>query len=122
MCIYIIVYIYICIIRTQTLYIYIYIHIHMYTYIYIYVYIRPDNCCFETCVRLRSSGCVPADDRDPSAPHSTSAKRIVSYHVVLRCIGRHCLSNATCLIRPHLFYALLIVSRITIVCNIIRRF
>ena len=31
-------------------------------------------------------------------------------------IGWHSLSNATCLIRPHLLYALLTVSRITIIC------
>ena len=30
------------------------------------------------------------------------------------------LSNATCLIRPHVLYALFIVSRITIICYIIR--
>ena len=28
--------------------------------------------------------------------------------------GRRCLSNATCLARPHVFYALFVVSRITI--------
>ena len=31
-------------------------------------------------------------------------------------IGWHYLSNATCLIRPRLFYALFIVSRIIMIC------
>ena len=35
--------------------------------------------------------------------------------------GRHCLCNATCLIRPHLFYALFIVSRITIMNICVRQ-
>ena len=35
-------------------------------------------------------------------------------------LGWHYLSNATCLIRPHVFYALFIVSRIIIICYIIR--
>ena len=35
-------------------------------------------------------------------------------------LGWHYLSNATRLIRTHLFCALFIVSRITILCNIIR--
>ena len=35
-------------------------------------------------------------------------------------IGWHYLSNATCLIRPRLFYALFAVSRIIIVCYMIR--
>ena len=46
-------------------------------------------------------------------------------HSCLQCtsIGWHYLSNATCWIRPHLFYACLVVSRITIICYIlIRRF
>ena len=36
------------------------------------------------------------------------------------CGGWHYLSNATCLIQPHLFYALFVVSRITILSYIIR--
>ena len=35
-------------------------------------------------------------------------------------LGWHYLSNATCLIRPHLLYALFIVSRVIISCHIIR--
>ena len=31
-------------------------------------------------------------------------------------LGWHCLSDATCPIRPHLLYALFVVSRITIIC------
>ena len=34
----------------------------------------------------------------------------------------HYLSNATCLIRPHLFYVFVVVSRITIICYMIRPF
>ena len=37
-------------------------------------------------------------------------------------VGRHCLSNATCLTRPRLFYASFIMSRIAIVCQLIRPF
>ena len=36
--------------------------------------------------------------------------------------GWHYWSNATCLIRPHLFYACFVVSRITIICHILRNF
>ena len=36
--------------------------------------------------------------------------------------GWHYLSNATCQIRPHLFYTLFVVSRITIICNMISHF
>ena len=36
--------------------------------------------------------------------------------------GWHYLSNVTCLIRLHLFYACFVVSRITIMCYIIRHF
>ena len=36
--------------------------------------------------------------------------------------GTNYLSNATCLIRPRLFYALFTVSRITIICKSIRHF
>ena len=36
--------------------------------------------------------------------------------------GRHYLSNATCLIRPHLFFACFVASRITITCYMIRHF
>ena len=37
-------------------------------------------------------------------------------------IGWHYLSNTTCLIRPHLLYALFVVSMITIICQTIRHF
>ena len=37
-----------------------------------------------------------------------------------QCFSIHYLSNATCLIRPHLFYARFVVSWITVICNIIR--
>ena len=37
-------------------------------------------------------------------------------------IGWHDLSNATCIIQPHLFYALFRVSRIDMICNITRHF
>ena len=42
-------------------------------------------------------------------------------YVVLN-TGRHYLSNATCLRRPRLLHACLVVSRIAILCNIIRHF
>ena len=56
--------------------------------------------------------------RDPR--HPTAALPTASLRPSLRPrhpIGWHYLSNATCLIRPHLFYALFIVSRITIICQ-----
>ena len=37
-------------------------------------------------------------------------------------IGWHCLSNATCLIRPHLFYAPFIVLRVTVLCRTVHHF
>ena len=36
-------------------------------------------------------------------------------------IGWHYLSNDTCLIRPPLFYVCFVVSRIAIICSILRR-
>ena len=47
----------------------------------------------------------------PQAPHSAPTK-----------IGWYYLSNATCLMRPRLFYAMLVVSMIIIICYIIRHF
>ena len=38
-------------------------------------------------------------------------------------LGWHYLSNATCLIRPRMFYmCFFVVSRITIICHMIRHF
>ena len=37
-------------------------------------------------------------------------------------IGRHYLSNATCLMQPHVFCACFVVSRSTILCYILRQF
>ena len=42
------------------------------------------------------------------------------FHVML--FGWHYLSNATCPMRPHLFYACFVVSRIAIICYILRHF
>ena len=47
--------------------------------------------------------------REPPSGHSAT-------------IGRHSLSNAPCLIRPLLFYALFIASMIIMICCIIRHF
>ena len=42
--------------------------------------------------------------------------------VMVAILGWHYSSNATCLIRPRLFYVFFAVSRITVICNIIRKF
>ena len=41
---------------------------------------------------------------------------------VLRSVGWHYSSEATRMMRPRLFYASFVVSRITIICYIIRHF
>ena len=88
---YIYIYIYVCIIY---IYIYIYIHTHthiylsiylslsLYTYIYIYICIERER------ERERDRERERERDRDRAA------------------FGWHYMSTATCLIRPHLFYAL----------------
>ena len=43
-------------------------------------------------------------------------------HQTCAMTGWHYLSNATCLIRPRLFYVLFVVSRIALICYIIRYF
>ena len=37
-------------------------------------------------------------------------------------MGWHYLSKATCLTRPHLFYASFVVSRVVVICNMICTF
>ena len=37
-------------------------------------------------------------------------------------LGKHYLSNATCLMRPRLFYAPCVVSRTIIICHALRHF
>ena len=58
----------------------------------------------------------------PNAPASRTSNHPAPGAVALSSVGWHYLSNATCLIRPHLSYELFIVSRITVTCYIIRRF
>ena len=41
---------------------------------------------------------------------------IIVIHICHSTIGRHYLSNATCLTRPRLFYVLFVVSRTIIIC------
>ena len=68
-------------------------------YICIYVYV-----CMCVCVYVCMCVCVN-----------------VCIHVhELPLVGWHYLSNATRLMRPHLLYEVFLVSRITIICNILR--
>ena len=46
----------------------------------------------------------------------------VHYHKMLIVFGWHCLSDPACLMRPRLFYASFVVSRITTIRHIVRRF
>ena len=59
--------------------------------------------------------------RDRSSDHTRPSP--ARYCQLCRlCAGLHYLSNATCLIRPHLFYAYFVVSMITVICFIICHF
>ena len=71
--------------------IYVYMYIHIYIYIYIYMSRRP-------------AGLGTSELRLSQVAH----------------VGWHYLSNATCLTRPHLFYAYFVVPRIAILCYILR--
>ena len=73
--------------------------IYMYIYIYIYVRYIIGITTWEREIR-------------------NSRPREVRIHS----FGWHYLSNAACLMRPHLFNACFVVPRITIICYIIRRF
>ena len=83
-------------------YIYMHTYIHTYMYIYIYIYIerererethRPPGITFLLLPEVRPARQLPAAQ-----------------------LGWHYLSNATCLMRPHLLYVLFtVVSRITII-------
>ena len=94
-------YIILCHIIVCHIIIYIYTHIYIYictpTYIYIYIHTHI---------------------------HTYIHKHIISHHIIphsesrltLVELGWHYLSNATCLIRPHVFYVFFVVSRIAIIC------
>ena len=60
-----------------------------------------------------SCGPVSSCSSITMACRSCSASEPVSF-------GWHYLSNASCLVRPHLFYAFFVVSMITILGSIIR--
>ena len=66
--------------------------------------------CVLSCPWLISliSGASEAEQREPRRYASDAS------------LEWHYLSNATCLIRPHVFYAVFVVSRIPIICNIFR--
>ena len=78
----------------------------MCVYIYIYIYISgkaPCSCWMVvlvvmSCQRV-SVAAVPYENNTIDALHYKSTTDIVS----LQTFGRHYLSNATCLMRPHLF-------------------
>ena len=76
------------------MYIYIYKYIYTCVYIYIYIHIVPLG-------RIR--------DRGARVALSRGARRGLG--------GITYLSNATCLIRPHLLYVFFVASRITIICQ-----
>ena len=57
------------------------------------------------------------------AGHGVRERRgVVQRLQQLEGLGRHCLSSAACLMRPRLFYALFVVSGITVTCYITRHF
>ena len=119
-----------------SLYISIYLSLSLSIYIYIYIYINHkhthiyDMSCstFDiniwlenyhlhrvslntTCLTISVSGTCMVDTDTPDAfKQQTPAM-----------FGWHYLSNATCLMRPRLLYALCIVSRINILCYILRQ-
>ena len=79
----------------------------MYVYVYIYIYI---------CIRISY---LCADPEEP-VPQAEAREDPVQPHEVL--VGWHYLSNATRLIRHRSCYVLFVVSRSTIICQIIRHF
>ena len=96
--IYIYIYVYIHIHIHAHIHTYIYVYIHIYIYIYIYIERerethRPPGITFLLLPEVRPARQLPAAQ-----------------------LGWHYLSNATCLMRPHLLYVLFtVVSRITII-------
>ena len=125
------------------MYIYIYICVCVYIYIYIYIYIcildplrrrwrlrrRPQRTRCRANTRaavsdtqVKSSGhSMQRQDRMRGREHDNSNLRDPGplQADMLQSIGWHYLSNATCLIRPHFFYVLFIVPRITMICYIL---
>ena len=62
------------------------------------------------------------DCRRPAAACRASPSAPQARLPQARLLGWHYFSNATCLIRPHSFYACFVVSRITIIHQLIRHF
>ena len=99
-------YIYTCIRSIcMCVYVYICIYVCIYVYIYIYIYILHIYIYIYVCHRA-----------------TTEAPLLGGYRELIKgCeLGWHYLSNTTCLIRPPL-YVFFVVSRMIIICYIIRR-
>ena len=82
------------------MYIHIYIYIHcIYIYIHVYIYV-----CVYIYIYRHSELPLRRDADEESA------------HVLF---GQHYLTNATCLMRPHSSCACFVVSRISVICQIV---
>ena len=132
MCIYICMYIHIYTYTHTHVYIYIYIYINMYIYIYtyyecvyyilyMYVYIYIYTLLVGGGVLIRFSFFSPMDQTQRKLMFRDC---IWKTHKLLNplLLGRHYLFNATWQMRPPLFYAYFVVSRIAILCYSVRHF
>ena len=101
MCIY--VYMYICIYK--------YVYVYIYTYVYTHVCLEHTTCLHEMTTRNRA-------DLDDHGPQLLTVQRLGLVGIPGQ-VGRRYLSKATCLTRPRSLYACFVVSRITILCEMI---
>ena len=81
-------------------YIYIYVYIHISIYMYMYIERERERNCGVGCSRSHASWEVANRRAEQTSPFPK--KTTLSF-------GWHYLSNAPCLIRPHLFYTILLV-------------
>ena len=76
-----------------------------------------------TRIKHHDDVCQRDDDNDGRAAINGHADDVLNdTSSYLPILGWHYLSNNACLMRPHLLYACLVVSRIIITCYIIRHF
>ena len=76
------------------------------------------RCSHQACQRYQAVD--PSDAMSAVNPMTTKGNASWAEAGLVCCFGWHCLSNATCLIRQHLLSLLIIVSRITMLCQSIR--
>ena len=97
----------------------------MYMYMYIYIIRIYHNSYFiilSFVFFLPLHGVLYVRRAGQEAPRGAQPVEAYPPDAARQLLGRHYLSNATRLMRPHLFHALFIASKITILCQTIRHF